>query len=303
MANSFVVIAFKRIVQETISAVSLVLVVIGLAIWDVALTLVNLVLPKKPANKVVPPGHAGAGGLWPQYVPPAEGDSRCACPMLNALANHGILPHSGRGITFRELGTAIRATYNVSPVFGFFGPAQAANFLNRSYWTDTLDLSDLDVHNCIEHDASFTRDDQHVAGDQDKPLSFALKLFGSSNSALMLTVWGGVVKDLRSVLLEERIPDGWQPRVRRPMGLTVSEIQWTVLAVELGVKEEVDGEFSGAGASASQANCVFVTRGWLTKWRSFGTYAWTLLGRGSMNPNRSIYQDDSTVKAVKGMAS
>ena len=41
------------------------------------------------------------------------------------------------------------------------------------------------------------------------------------------------------MLLEERIPDGWQPRIRNPGGLTLTTFQFTVLPVELGVKEEV----------------------------------------------------------------
>lgn len=57
----------------------------------------------------------------------------------------------------------------------------------------------------------------------------------------MLTIFGGRVKDLRPFLLEERIPDGWQSRVRHMMGLTMAEFNKTVLNVELGIKEEVWG--------------------------------------------------------------
>lgn len=81
--------------------------------WDFLLTLTNIVTPSIKAGHVVPEGHAGAGGKWPEYVPPGEDDSRSACPMLNALANHGenfeknrlfsslIVPH----LTFRYLAT------------------------------------------------------------------------------------------------------------------------------------------------------------------------------------------------------
>lgn len=57
--------------------------------WDAGLTLVNLVTPNKPKGHVVPEGHPGFGSKWPEYVPPKEGDSRCSCPALNAMANHG----------------------------------------------------------------------------------------------------------------------------------------------------------------------------------------------------------------------
>ena len=51
----------------------------------------------------------------------------------------------------------MRQTYNFAPTFCFFVPNYAASMLNRSYWTDSFDLADLDVHNCIEHDASVVR--------------------------------------------------------------------------------------------------------------------------------------------------
>ena len=57
--------------------------------WDAALELTNLVLPKRKVGRVVLEGHPGFGGEWPEFKPPQEGDSRCACPALNALANHG----------------------------------------------------------------------------------------------------------------------------------------------------------------------------------------------------------------------
>ena len=69
----------------------------------------------------------------------------------------GILPHDGRNITFRELSTQIRTTYNFSPTFCLFVPRNIAQILNRSYSSGRFDLSDIDVHNGIEHDASLVR--------------------------------------------------------------------------------------------------------------------------------------------------
>ena len=57
--------------------------------WDTFLAFGNLVLPKRPTGLIVPDGHPGYGGKWPKHSPPKEGDSRCSCPALNALANHG----------------------------------------------------------------------------------------------------------------------------------------------------------------------------------------------------------------------
>lgn len=57
--------------------------------WDMVTALYNLVTPSLKEGHVTPKGTTGEGGKWPEYVAPVEGDSRSACPALNALANHG----------------------------------------------------------------------------------------------------------------------------------------------------------------------------------------------------------------------
>ena len=63
---------------------------IGFLIWDFGLFLLNLVTPNLKIDHVTPPGYPGADGNWPEYIPPKDGDSRCSCPALNTLANHGM---------------------------------------------------------------------------------------------------------------------------------------------------------------------------------------------------------------------
>ena len=139
--------------------------------WDNILFILNLVTPKLKPGQVVPEGAPGHNRNWPEYVPRKEADSRSACPMLNALANHGILPHDGKNITFKELNTKVRETFNFAPSFCFFVPNFAAGFLNKSYWNDRFDLADLNLHSdkAIEHDASLTRQDTALVPDQSKP--------------------------------------------------------------------------------------------------------------------------------------
>jgi len=62
---------------------------IGFFSWDAGLTFLNLLTPNRSEGHVVPEGHPGFGGKWPEYVSPKDGDSRCSCPALNAMANHG----------------------------------------------------------------------------------------------------------------------------------------------------------------------------------------------------------------------
>lgn len=85
------------------------------------------------------------------------------------MANHGILPHDGKNISFLELGNKTREVYNFAPSFCYFVPKFAAQLLCRDYKTGTFDLSDLNVHNGIEHDGSLVRHDVFHQPDQGKP--------------------------------------------------------------------------------------------------------------------------------------
>lgn len=58
------------------------------------------------------------------------------------------------------------------------------------------------------------------------------------STATLLTIFGGRVDDLETILTEERLPDGWESRIREPMGLTMGKFQLTVL----GIESRVEGE-------------------------------------------------------------
>ncbi|KAH8112824.1 chloroperoxidase-like protein [Phellopilus nigrolimitatus] len=253
--------------------------------WDFVLFLLNLVAFKRKVGEVTLKGNVGYGGKWPEFIPPTDTDSRSACPALNAMANHGILPRNGRNISYKEMNAAIRNVYNFSPTFCYFVPKYMAGLLTRDYKRDTINLADISVHNGIEHDASLTRHDVFHQPDQSRPAidliedllasatgpnntltahdlsvvsgrrrrearesnsSFTLsafhKLFGSSNSSTMLTIFGGRVDDLEVFLKEERIPDGWESRVRDPFGLTFAAFNCTIFHVELGIGENEQDE-------------------------------------------------------------
>ena len=76
----------------TMSLVTILLYVIEdlcIFAWDFVLEVINVLTPNRKKGHVTPHGTPGARGKWPQYVAPTEGDSRSACPALNAMANHG----------------------------------------------------------------------------------------------------------------------------------------------------------------------------------------------------------------------
>ncbi|KAF7977962.1 hypothetical protein HWV62_2059 [Athelia sp. TMB] len=277
---------------------------------DAVLAVLNIVTPSLTEGKVTPKGHPGFKGEWPEYVPSKEGDSRCSCPALNAMANHGILPHDGKNIRFTEMTTKIRTTYNFASTFCLYVPNFAAEYLKKDYHKDTFDLAELDLHNAIEHDGSLTRQDakfcpaqgtiavplieqllsyssaKDAAGrtimtkadlgaalkqrfadskatNPDFTTSLPHRMFGASNASTMLTIFGGRVEDLRTLLLEERLPEGWESRVHSRFGLTFAAFNTTVLPVVRGMdgwEEHAPSvnaaELSGAPAKLDQAGAA-----------------------------------------------
>lgn len=82
-------------------------------------------------------------------------DSRGPCPMLNTLANHGYLPHSGRNLTITGIADGINIALNFDVAFGQAFAAQAFALLGL----ETIDLEDLGTADVTEHRASLTRND------------------------------------------------------------------------------------------------------------------------------------------------
>jgi hypothetical protein len=81
--------------------------------------------------------------------------SRSPCPGLNVLANEGVLPKDGRNITQNMLKHAIMDIYNLDDPLAGLLSFQAFQF--DANGRDTIELSDLNKHDTIEHDASLTR--------------------------------------------------------------------------------------------------------------------------------------------------
>ena len=62
----------------------------------------------------------------------------------------------------------------------------------------------------------------------------------SNSSTTLVTIFGGCLRDIHTFLTEERLPEGWESRVRGQMGLTMLALNRTSIAVELGIEEEVN---------------------------------------------------------------
>ncbi|KAI1497450.1 Chloroperoxidase [Biscogniauxia marginata] len=103
---------------------------------------------------------AVARASYPHSVwePAGPGDVRAPCPMLNALANHGVLPHDGKDITLDTIISALQSALNVEPALSTFLHEQAIK-TNPTPNATTFSLNDLGRHNILEHDASYSRPD------------------------------------------------------------------------------------------------------------------------------------------------
>ncbi|KAI6123362.1 putative chloroperoxidase [Pisolithus croceorrhizus] len=212
----------------------------GIMAWDVALSLLNLVLFKRPVGEVVPEGHPGYAGNWPEYKLPQEGDSRCSCPALNTMANHGIISRSGRGIKFTDLTRQIRTTYNFSChlllIFRSVEDSQASSSricfrlpresIKEQPMLTIKDMSRFSGKRRADGEGERTRCSHSICS-----TSF------SGVPTTLLTAFGGRVDDLRVFLLEERLPQGWEPRIRSPYGLTILKFNQTIIPLEWGIRE------------------------------------------------------------------
>jgi len=105
-----------------------------------------------------------SGTPWSRHEWRAPGptDLRSPCPGLNVLANHGYLPRNGRGVNIPQILEAGKEVFNLSPEL-----LTLASHLGllTSGQGDIFNLDDLKLHNAVEHDASLSRGDLAVTGD------------------------------------------------------------------------------------------------------------------------------------------
>jgi hypothetical protein len=103
---------------------------------------------------------------------------------MNALANHHIFPHDGKGITKEMAVKALTATINFDATVAgrFYDVALKAN---PDHVATSLDLDHLSQHGVIEHDVSLSRNDA-VFGDNhsfDKDTwNAVLEAFGNNRT-------------------------------------------------------------------------------------------------------------------------
>ncbi|KAH6645323.1 Peroxidase, family 2-domain-containing protein [Truncatella angustata] len=138
--------------------------------------------------------NIGTSGLTEKHfkwAPAGDGDLRSPCPVMNTLANHDFVPHSGRNITEPILVKACKEAFNISNSF-------AANIFKNGIVSNpapNATFFDLDMlhhtHGVIEHDGSLSRRD--AVFDPTNPFdegtfSNLLKYFGNATTFNIATL-------------------------------------------------------------------------------------------------------------------
>jgi len=103
-----------------------------------------------------PKGHPAVD--WTKWEPAGAGDVRSPCPMINALANHHILPHTGKAITKPMAIAALTQAINLDPKVASVFAAGALSS-NPDHAAAAFDLDMVAKHGLIEHDVSLSRGD------------------------------------------------------------------------------------------------------------------------------------------------
>lgn len=67
-----------------------------------------------------------------------------------------------------------------------------------------------------------------------RPFGPESALTNTISTSFLLTAFDGRVHDLEKILLEEHLPEGWEPACKEHKGLTLLVLAITALKVELG---------------------------------------------------------------------
>jgi hypothetical protein len=106
-------------------------------------------------------------------------------------------------------------------------------FLAQASNGECLSLDDISYHSGLRR-----AECKRTNGQYSLTYSFLHKFFGSGNGALMYSIFGGNVENLRTWLAEGRFPDGWEPSNREALGHSIAQAQITTLAIEFNINEK-----------------------------------------------------------------
>ena len=167
--------------------------------------------PPTPAERPQPLFSPSTEEQFPWQESDLTSQSRAPCPMLNTLANHGMLPRDGKNLSAAVIADALKTHLNLQWDF-WWVVAQTSIDTVVSSGAATMDLSDLKMHNGIQHDAALTRNDmgfgEHYT---QKNLTLVKQLVALNNSGYLSYNEMAIARHLR-----EQQSSQWNPNYTLP---------------------------------------------------------------------------------------
>eukprot|EP01111_Echinosteliopsis_oligospora_P005824 TRINITY_DN1951_c0_g1_i1.p1 TRINITY_DN1951_c0_g1~~TRINITY_DN1951_c0_g1_i1.p1 ORF type:complete len:312 (+),score=86.43 TRINITY_DN1951_c0_g1_i1:106-1041(+) len=161
-------------------------------------------------NVTFPPPPTTLPPEFEWQAPNISYQSRSPCPMLNALANHGMLPRDGLNISADMFADALKQYLNVQWDFWWVIAETAIRTVKPG--AEAIDLHDLALHNGIQHDAALTRNDRGQGEYYTRPNSTLVKQLLAMND-------GGPISFLemaRARRLREGQSEAWNANYSLP---------------------------------------------------------------------------------------
>lgn len=191
---------------------------------------------------------------------PGPGDRRSPCPMLNALANHSYLPHSGKDISLAQLIQGLKRGINLAPDASLIVGIKALQASTTGRWV-SFHLDDLNKHGVIEHDGSLSRADLSMGPHHDNH-TFSPEIWATTLSVLRSPDSPDSDEDLdERISIEKaakmrgyRIEQG--PKIN-PEGFHMSSEDLRFSAIETALYLRVFGEGTGGGARTRWVRVMF----------------------------------------------
>ena len=128
--------------------------------------------PKKEKTSSTDREYPGPNFEW---MAPEEGQIRGPCPVLNSLANHGLINRSGVNVPVEDIVAAASEFIDMNPQHVLDGPIRITRSLGINQvlanGVEVITLSDLFFHNIIEKDSSLVRPDNGFGIEEAKNIS------------------------------------------------------------------------------------------------------------------------------------
>ncbi|KAJ7140587.1 Chloroperoxidase [Mycena crocata] len=174
-----------------------------------------------------------------EYRAPTASDVRSVCPAINAMANHGYIPRDGKNISAYAIFSGLRACYGLSTPLAAFLTAGGWILIKR---IRSIALSDLGLHNAIEHDASVVHLDC-PPGQIDAPVTIQPGLLDEFAADVVKAASVGAGRELEEAEVVVTGHDIVRTRLRRerlskPLDAMHAEIARGEMAIILGVWEQ-----------------------------------------------------------------